>query len=387
MNPIEYNGMANFYTYEAWQMITEPSSSAYQLKADAGQNFNEDGYGIIGSRYVIACCEYYGDIGDYIDWTLASGDILPTVIGDYKSSLDPNNNGWGHVSGDNLNVIEFIVDYDTWYPAHSIDWPSEWSGQLQGFDNVGNYWMDGVDMPTTGVCTISGRRYVNGQNRNVTYIGSVQSDGFIYFNDDVMWRCEHNGTNLQRFYFNKTIWVRTDEITGISVRGMSTSGGTSLPPGGQGVEAAVNWAIAIANDNTHGYDQPTRDGGVDFDCSSLVSWAFRQNGFDIPLPSPGTQTMREVFTNAGFTWYQGMGNDSSELYRGDILLNIINHTAIYIGEGQLVEACINEFGGTGWDEYGNINSGQPGDQTGTEIRVAGFYVPTYGWNGILRYEG
>ena len=118
MNPIEYNGMSNFYTYEAWQMITAPSSNAYQLKADAGQNFDEDGYGVIGSRYVIACCEYYGAIGDYIDWTLANGDILPTVIGDFKSSLDPNNNGWGHVSGNYLNVIEFIVDYDTWYPAH-----------------------------------------------------------------------------------------------------------------------------------------------------------------------------------------------------------------------------------------------------------------------------
>lgn len=387
MGAIEYDGRTNFYTYEAWQMITDPSSNAYQLKDDAGQNFNADGYGIIGERYVIACCEYYGAIGDYIDWTLANGDILPTVIGDFKSSRDPNNNGWGHVSGDYLNVIEFIVDYDTWYPPHSIDWPDEWRGNLQGFEWVGNYWSDGVDMAANNVCTVTGQRYVNGRIRKVTYIGNIQSDGYVYFNDDVMWRCEANGSNLQRFYFNKTMWIRTDEITNINVRNLSTSGGTDLPPGGQGVEAAVLWAIEIANDNTHGYDQPTRDGGVDFDCSSLVSWSFRQNGFDIPWPSPATSTMIPAFENAGFTWYPGMGNDSSQLYRGDILLNIINHTAIYIGDGQLVEACINEFGGTGWDEYGNINSGQPGDQTGVEIRVAGFYVPTYGWNGILRYEG
>lgn len=379
MNPIEYNGMANFYTYEAWQMITDPTSNAYQLKADAGQNFNEDGYGIIGSRYVIACTEYYGAIGDYIDWTLASGEILSTVIGDFKSSLDPNNNGWGHVSGNNLNVIEFIVDYDTWYPAHSIDWPDEWDGQLQGFEWVGNFWRDGIDTSSAinNLCTITGIRYVNGGDRGVTYFGSIQADGYIYFNDDVMWRCSYNGTNLQRFYFDKNIWVRTNDIRNIKIKGLSNSGGTSLPPGGQGVEAAVNWAINIANDDSHGYDQPTRDDGVDFDCSSLVSWAFRQNGFDIPWPSPATYSMLTPFTDIGFTWYPGMGNDSSQLYRGDILLNINDHVAMYIGGGQLVEACINEFGG--------ISGGQPGDQTGVEIRVGGFYG--FPWNGVLRYEG
>lgn len=377
MNPIEYGGMANFYTYEAWQMITDPTSNAYQLKADAGQNFNGEGYGIVGSRYVIACTEYYGEIGDYIDWTLASGEILPTVIGDFKSSLDPNNNGWGHVSGNNLNVIEFIVDYDTWYTGSAPSFPSEWAGQLQGYEKVGNYWRDGEDIATNNLCTITGTRYVNGRSRNVVYVGSIQGDGYVYFNDDVMWRCYYDGTNLQRFYFNKTIWIRSDEITNIRVKGMSTSGGTDLPPGGSGVESAVTWAITIANDDSHGYDQPTRDGGVDFDCSSLTSWSFRQNGFDIPWPSPATYTMLSPFQNAGFTWYPGLGNDSSQLYRGDILLNIERHVAIYIGGGQLVEACINEFGG--------ISGGQPGDQTGQEIRVGGFY--SFPWNGVLRYEG
>ena len=378
MNPIEYDGMTNFYTYEGWQLITDTSSNAYQLKADAGQNFNADGYGIIGDRYVIACTEYYGEIGDYIDWTLASGEKLHTVIGDFKSSLDPNNNGWGHVSGDYLNVIEFIVDYDTWYPNPPQSFPSEWDGQLQGFDWIGNYWRDGGNIPIeNNICIVTGQRYANGRIRNVTYTGSMQSDGYVYFNDDIMWRCYTDGTNLQRFYFDKTIWVRTNDITNLKVRGSSTSGGTDVPPGGQGVEAAVNWAISIANDNSHGYDQTTRDGGTDFDCSSLVSWAFRQNGFNIPWPSPATYTMITPFTEAGFTWYPGMGNDSSQLFRGDILLNINDHVALYIGGGQLVEACINEFGG--------ITGGQPGDQTGNEIRVGGFY--SFPWNGVLRYEG
>lgn len=224
---------------------------------------------------------------------------------------------------------------------------------------------------------ITGKRYSEGAIRDCEYLGSVQSDGYVYFNDQTMWRCSDDGSNLQRFYFKKQIWIRTNEITDINIKDFSTTGGTALPPGGDGVEGAVVWACAIANDDSHGYDQGNRDGGVDFDCSSLTSWAFREAGFNIPLPSPATYTMIAPFEAAGFTWYPGMGNDSSQLYRGDILLNIQDHVAIYIGDGQVVEACINEFGG--------IVGGQPGDQTGVEIRIGGFY--SFPWDGILRYNG
>ena len=134
--------------------------------------------------------------------------------------------------------------------------------------------------------TVTGKRYVVGtdgisKKRDVTYVASPQTaDGFVYFNDDIMWRCDADGNNLQRFYFDKGIWVRCNEgdnvsIEDIKVTGFNASGGTALPPGGQGIEDAVLWAIDIANDDSHGYDQPNRDGGVDFDCSSLTSWAFR----------------------------------------------------------------------------------------------------------------
>ena len=39
--------------------------------------------------------------------------------------------------------------------------------------------------------------------------------------------------------------------------------------GSEKIEAAVNWAIQIANDNSHGYDQANR-WGPDYDCSSLL---------------------------------------------------------------------------------------------------------------------
>lgn len=48
-----------------------------------------------------------------------------------------------------------------------------------------------------------------------------------------------------------------------------------------------------------------------------------------------------------------------------------------IGNGQLVAASQNEFGG--------ITGGQTGDQTGKEIHVHGYY--NFPWKYVLRYPG
>ena len=42
------------------------------------------------------------------------------------------------------------------------------------------------------------------------------------------------------------------------------------------VENAISWAVSVANNNYYGYSQnwSRRNGTPDFDCSSLVSWAF-----------------------------------------------------------------------------------------------------------------
>lgn len=208
------------------------------------------------------------------------------------------------------------------------------------------------------------------------YIGTIGNDGYVYFNDAYFYRFKPEGTWEQNVYvLNRTrhSWAKTTIFTKLS--GIpANSGGGSIAPGGAGVEDAVKWMIAIAEDNSHGYDQGNR-WGPDYDCSSLIYEAFRVGGgFSLPVHSGYTGTMIADFTAAGFTWMPGAGNSSSGLVRGDILLNVSSHTEVYLGENMNVGAHSNEFGG--------IRGGQPGDQTGQEISTGGYYA--FPWDGVLR---
>lgn len=143
------------------------------------------------------------------------------------------------------------------------------------------------------------------------------------------------------------------------------------------IENAVKWAIGIAEDNTHGYDQGNR-WGMDYDCSGLVITAFEKAG--VPVKTKGatyTGNMLAVFKKCGFEDVTSSVNLSTGagLKRGDVLLKSGSHTAIYIGDGKLVHASINE--------KGKALGGEVGDQTGKEICTRSYYNKP--WGNILRY--
>ena len=96
-----------------WQAITDPSSNQWKLKQQAGMNFDEEGFGRINGRYVIACTSTYGQVGDYVDFYQEDGSVIQCIIGDIKSQSDTGCNECGHNNG--LNVVEFVVDRDSLY--------------------------------------------------------------------------------------------------------------------------------------------------------------------------------------------------------------------------------------------------------------------------------
>ena len=144
-------------------------------------------------------------------------------------------------------------------------------------------------------------------------------------------------------------------------------------------EKAISQMEAWAADNSHGYDQANR-WGPDYDCSSAVISAWELAG--VPVKSNGatyTGNLRGVFLRCGFEDVTGSIDlaTGTGLQRGDVLLNIQHHTAMYCGSGMEVEASINENGTT--------TGGQPGDQTGREFLVRPYR--NYPWDCVLRYTG
>lgn len=140
------------------------------------------------------------------------------------------------------------------------------------------------------------------------------------------------------------------------------------------IDRAVNWARQIAADDGHGYDQTHRQ-GPDYDCSSFVITAYKLAG--IPLTCTYTGNMKSDMLQHGFVDVTGYINLTSGagLQPGDVLLHERNHTAMYIGNGRIVQASINERGTT--------TGGQTGDQTGREIAERSYY--NYPWDCVLRY--
>ena len=145
------------------------------------------------------------------------------------------------------------------------------------------------------------------------------------------------------------------------------------------IKKAVTFMVGIANDNSHGYDQIYRWGEKgDYDCSSLVITSFERAG--VPVKTKGasyTGNMKSVFLKCGFKDVTNMVNLNSGagLQYGDVLLNEVHHTALYIGDGKEVEASINENGGARY--------GRPGDQTMREILVRNYR--NYPWTCVLRF--
>lgn len=122
-------------------------------------------------------------------------------------------------------------------------------------------------------------------------------------------------------------------------------------------------------DNAHGYSQANR-WGPDCDCSSLVYMAALSAGYDVPRS--GTRcagTIVRDFGAAGFTVlpFDGVLGDCG---CGYVLLNEGQHVEVVVAPGL--------FGGARIDEHGGVQGCCEGDQTGNEVSVVPWYVPSYG---------
>lgn len=137
------------------------------------------------------------------------------------------------------------------------------------------------------------------------------------------------------------------------------------------IQQAINWAVDIANDDTHGYSQSNRY-GPDYDCSSFVAAALIAGGFNVPA-TMWTGNERQSLLNAGFTEIPV----GTAPIGGDIVLTHITsgtqHTGMFISSTQFVQASADYDGVTG-------------DSGGNEIWIGNLSTSS-GWQYMFRYYG
>lgn len=148
------------------------------------------------------------------------------------------------------------------------------------------------------------------------------------------------------------------------------------------VYTATAEMIAIAEDPAHGYNRDARY-GPDYDCSSLTAKCFHDAGF-VAIPYTATsQTFPRYCEQAGFTNVASLinFNTGAGLQYGDILITVVKHHVAVVSRDNplaLVEAVHDERG------PGFGHGGQPGDQTGDEIRPYKSYY-NYNWQYVARW--
>ena len=170
------------------------------------------------------------------------------------------------------------------------------------------------------------------------------------------------------------------------------------------VESAVEWAIEIAKDDTHGYSQGAENAtpshpytgsreGPDYDCSSLVYHAFNQAGFNIidnwhRNPKYMNRYNGRQYSGDADTIWDDLSIDggwvkyswaevADNLQRGDILCRPQFHVAIYIGDGMTVEA-------RGVNNPTGLGRYETGDQGG---EIDFYPAQGRGWTEVYRYVG
>ena len=145
-------------------------------------------------------------------------------------------------------------------------------------------------------------------------------------------------------------------------------------------EKALQWAIQIANDQSHGYSQQSRWGSPDYDCSSFCISAYRTGaGIPIDINKVNYTGNMSGLLQYGFKDVSKSVNFStgSGLQKGDVIFyhksGNVGHAVMYAGSGKIVHARGQSYG-----------SSKPGDQ-GTEISVTPYYKGSF--DHVYRYTG
>ena len=151
---------------------------------------------------------------------------------------------------------------------------------------------------------------------------------------------------------------------------------------------AIDFAVRMANDNSHGYSQAVRSlynitNPKSFDCSSLTLtayyYALQKNRLTeqanyLKKNCSYTGNMLKM-QNAGFEIVARNQTAHKQMIKGDLELNTTHHVAMAVDQNRIVHARSSE------------GTTDTKDNSGNEIRVQNWYLYSAGWTHRLRFTG
>ena len=108
--PASYEGydVGTIYTctphYGTWGWVYN-QARVHAAWIEAGSVYSEN-VAMIDDKYLIACTETFGKVGDWVTFYFENGEAIECIIADAKSPGDPNWTPWGHIHGMQIDVIE-----------------------------------------------------------------------------------------------------------------------------------------------------------------------------------------------------------------------------------------------------------------------------------------
>lgn len=332
----------------------------------------------------------YYDLERWNDW---GGHKVPTSPSVYKQIVDAWYGKLEAAGYTNLGVYSYKAYMDSALNDPSIrekaSWVATYGPKLEyeittpyrGWQYTSSGRIDGingkVDMSAFGV---KGSEYSTDDLQGVTV--SIDGHPYAAFNpktNDYMLEQESGTITVNNV---PSGWTATaepnDHVGGIMVKIASPdnlwTGYYKFTfhkdvPDSDKVDAYMQWATSVADDNTIGYSMDHRQLDPDLDCSSFVYYALKYGArFDMPVNRAFvTGTMEDALQKLGFEKHEYTGEQG--LQPGDILLDPAKngHTEIYMGDGKSIGA------------HSNRGNWQSGDQDGTEVNEDAM------WTGAKEY--
>ena len=311
----DYNCDVNDKRTWAWNQ-----AKVHNIWVEQGERF-KDGIAIITvdgtDRYLVAVKETLASAGDVFNMTLADGTVVPLLIADEKGSDAKDD--YGHVYSDGIAVIEPEVETSTYKSLGNVrtsSWGIEWdsSSPIVSFSNNGNILDGEFDLSAKAGSS-----------------SSISSNGLEF--------CDSMYT-------------------------------------GSRVNAFVDMAVRIANDNTIGVtkDKYQRTSRTSMDSASFVYYSLIDSNVLKAQPEVfSLSNMGAILQPNGFELIE---YNAENLQKGDILVEkneVLSKAMVYIGDNKIVIA----------DESKDDN--KPGDESGEEISIQTFN-PNVQYSAVYRYS-